>query len=208
MFDHETLWNAIDRLAEKNGLSPSGLAKKAGLSPTLFNPSKRTSKNRKRWPSTESLAAILKATDSSLETFVSLTNPNKRTEQTLPLLSLAQAAANDTFNAQTGGLQTEKLDMMPLPAGTDKTAFAIEVTGRNFEPAYRDGDKIILSPAEKPRRGDHVCVRTKQGDIHIRVMGLEGAQKIELLAFTHDTAPLTLAKKDILWIHRIIWASK
>lgn len=208
MFTHDSLWKAIDLLAEKNGLSPSGLAKKAKLSPTLFNPSKRASKARKRWPSTESIAAILKATGTTLEAFVALIEPEARQNRTLALLSLVEAASNESFDAQTGTLLTEKLDTMPLPADADKAAFAIELSGKSFEPAYHDGDKIVLSPAEKLRRGDHVCVRTKQGEIHIRLLGLEGAQKIELLAFTPNTAPLTLAKKDILWMHRIVWASK
>ena len=43
----------VKLLAERHGLSPSGLARKAGLSPTVFNPSKRLSRKRKRWPSTE-----------------------------------------------------------------------------------------------------------------------------------------------------------
>ena len=41
MWNHESIWAAIDALAAKKGLSASGLAKKAGLDPTAFNPSKR-----------------------------------------------------------------------------------------------------------------------------------------------------------------------
>ena len=60
---HEQIWTALDRLAERSGLSPSGLAKRAGLDPTTFNKSKRiTSDGRERWPSTESVAKALGAT--------------------------------------------------------------------------------------------------------------------------------------------------
>ena len=38
---HEDIWRAIDTLAAENGLSASGLAKRSGLDPTTFNPSKR-----------------------------------------------------------------------------------------------------------------------------------------------------------------------
>ena len=52
---HEQIWNALDRLAGRAGLSASGLAKKSGLDPTTFNKSKRiTADGRERWPSTES----------------------------------------------------------------------------------------------------------------------------------------------------------
>src|ERR1044072_9229826 len=60
MLQHAAVWRGIDRLAAKHGLSASGLARRAGLDPTAFNPSKRiTREGRPRWPSTESVAKIL-----------------------------------------------------------------------------------------------------------------------------------------------------
>ena len=73
MFTHEQVWRAIDALAETNGYSPSGLAKKAGLDPTAFNKSKRHSPDGKpRWPSMESISKILTVTQTSLGRFESL----------------------------------------------------------------------------------------------------------------------------------------
>ena len=47
-------------IAERYGFSASGLAKKAGLDPTSFNPSKRNGPDgRPRWPTTESIARVL-----------------------------------------------------------------------------------------------------------------------------------------------------
>ena len=60
MLSHSAIWDAIDSAARRHGLTPSGLAKVAGLDPTALNPSKRVSKDgRGRWPSTESLAKIV-----------------------------------------------------------------------------------------------------------------------------------------------------
>jgi phage repressor protein C with HTH and peptisase S24 domain len=71
MLTHGQVWAALDRLAERAGLSPSGLARRAGLDPTTFNKSKRvTSDGRERWPSTESLAKALAASGSSIDIFV------------------------------------------------------------------------------------------------------------------------------------------
>ncbi len=42
---HSNVWKALDRLAAEAGLSPSALARRAGLDPTTFNPSKRVSKD-------------------------------------------------------------------------------------------------------------------------------------------------------------------
>ena len=47
---HDDIWRALDSLAAENGLSASGLAKRAGLDPTAFNPSKRVGPDgRARW---------------------------------------------------------------------------------------------------------------------------------------------------------------
>jgi phage repressor protein C with HTH and peptisase S24 domain len=76
---HYSVWRAIDLLAAKHRMSISGLARRAGLDPTTFNPSKRHLPNGKpRWPSTETIAKILAVTDQSLADFASLTRrPNK-----------------------------------------------------------------------------------------------------------------------------------
>src|ERR1700688_4959727 len=89
---HEQVWSALDRLAGRAGLSASGLARKSGLDPTTFNKSKRvTADGRERWPSTESVAKALAATDSSIDSFVQLIGDAARTVQSVPLLALAQA---------------------------------------------------------------------------------------------------------------------
>ena len=73
MLTHAQIWNALDRLAARAGLSASGLAKKAGLDPTTFNKSKRiTPDGHARWPSTESVAKSLAATGTPIDVFVQL----------------------------------------------------------------------------------------------------------------------------------------
>jgi len=76
---HEQIWTALDRLAARASLSPSGLARRAGLDPTTFNKSKRvTPDGRERWPSTESVAKALAAADTPIETFVELMGDGAR----------------------------------------------------------------------------------------------------------------------------------
>jgi len=73
MFTHQQLWDALDRVAELNQLSPSALAKKAGLDATSFNKSKRlTPEGRLRWPSTETLAKVLAAVNMDFASFAIL----------------------------------------------------------------------------------------------------------------------------------------
>ncbi len=73
MFTHKQVWAAIDTIAERYGFSASGLAKKSGLDPTSFNPSKRNGPDgRPRWPTTESIANLLEAAGASVEEFTDL----------------------------------------------------------------------------------------------------------------------------------------
>src|SRR4029078_1848868 len=76
MLSHDQIWGAIYRLAERHDLTPSGLARRAGLDPTSFNKSKRLSiDGRLRWPSTESIAKVLDAPGASMEEFLGLMRP-------------------------------------------------------------------------------------------------------------------------------------
>src|SRR5258708_36539141 len=91
---HNQIWTALDRLAARSKLSPSGLAKRSGLDPTTFNKSKRiTPDGRARWPSTESLAKALAATSVSVESFVSLIADSNGAAQAGPVVRLAEAGA-------------------------------------------------------------------------------------------------------------------
>ena len=99
MLTHDQIWTALDRLAERAGITASGLAKRSGLDPTTFNKSKRiTADGRERWPSTESVAKALAATNTSIDTFVQLIGDAPRTVQSVPLLGFAQAGAGGYFD--------------------------------------------------------------------------------------------------------------
>lgn len=103
---HEDIWRALDTLAAENGLSASGLAKRAGLDPTTFNPSKRRmSDGRARWPSTESLAKVLDATGATLDAFTALVTgaraipaSSRQQSRRIPLIGLAQAGGEGFFD--------------------------------------------------------------------------------------------------------------
>ena len=70
---HQKVWNAIDAIAWNATLSPSGLAKAAGLDATAFNPSKRVGAGgRQRWPSVETIQKILDATGATWFEFARL----------------------------------------------------------------------------------------------------------------------------------------
>ncbi len=209
MLTHAQVWSAIDRLAARAGLSASGLARRAGLDPTTFNKTKRiTPQGRARWPSTESIAKALAATGTPLDTFVALTEPaGGAAARAVPLLGFAEAGAGGYFD--DGGFPAgEGWDEIAFPAVTDEHAYALEVSGQSMEPAYRDGDVILVSPLAAIRRGDRVVVRTKDGEVLAKELKRKTAKSIELKSLNAQHADRTLATSDVLWIARILWASQ
>jgi len=205
---HDQIWTALDRLAERAGLSPSGLAKRSGLDPTTFNKSKRiTPDGRERWPSTESVSRALAAANSSIDTFVQLIGDSARTVQSVPLLGLAQAAASGYFD--DGGFPAGKgWDQVALPAIHDEHAYALEISGDQMRPVYRDGDVIVVSPGTPIRKGDRVVVKTKANELMVRELKRRSAKTLELQSLTSGHADRTLSPGDVEWIARIVWASQ
>jgi phage repressor protein C with HTH and peptisase S24 domain len=207
MLTHADIWNAVDRLATRAGLSASGLAKRAGLDPTTFNKSKRvTPEGRPRWPSTESIAKSLQATGVSLDSFVALIS-DRASAQAVPLIALAQASAGGCFD-DSGLPSGTGWDAMAFPAVNDEHVYALEVTGDSMLPVYRDGTMIVVSPSAPIRRGDRVVLGMQDGEVMARELKRRTAKSIELRALGPDQAERTLAADEVRWIARIMWASQ
>ena len=210
MFTHQQVWNAIDAIAERSGLSASALAKRAGLDSTSFNKSKRVGPDgRKRWPTTESMAKVLSATNTSVADLTGLLDGSGegRHERQIPLIGLVQAGSGGFFDDAgfpVGGSWEE----IGFPGVRDDNVYAVEINGDSMEPVYRDGDIIIVSPNSTPRRGDRVVVRTKSGEVLAKILKRQTAQRLELASFNvkHDT--IIVPAKEVEWIGRIVWASQ
>ena len=209
MLTHAQIWAALDRLAARAGLSPSGLAKKSGLDPTTFNKSKRiTPDGRSRWPSTESVAKSLTATGVTVEQFVSLiTEGAPAPARAVKLIALTEAGAAGYFD--DGGFPSGKgWDEIAFPAIEDEHAYALEISGDAMEPVYRDGTVILVSPAAPIRRNDRVVVKTRDGAVMVSELKRKTAKTVELKSINPSPAERTLAAEDVLWIARIVWASQ
>ena len=210
---HEDIWRALDTLAAEYGLSASGLAKKAGLDATTFNPSKRRMPDgRARWPSTESLAKVLDATGASLELFTSLvtgsaTVTTARPPRRIPLLGLAQAGGNGFFD-DAGFPVGGSWDEVSLPEIGDPHAYALEISGDSMEPVFRDGDMVVISPAAPIRRGDRVVLRTAGGEVMAKQLARRSAKRIELKSLNPEHRDRSFDLMEVAWMHRIIWASQ
>lgn len=209
---HNDIWRAIDALAAENGLSASGLARKSGLDPTAFNPSKRTGPDgRARWPSTESVAKVLAATSTGMDEFASLITGNLRTSsrpsRRIPLIGLAQAGSSGYFD--DGGYPVGGgWDEISLPEVGDPNAYALEISGDSMEPVFRDGDVIIVSPSAPVRRGDRVVVRTGGGEVMAKELLRQSAKRVELSSLNPAHPNYSFELEELTWMHRIVWASQ
>lgn len=214
---HDEIWRALDTLAAENGLSASGLAKRSGLDPTTFNPSKRRMQDgRARWPSTESVAKVLDATGASLEAFTALVTGmralssggnSRNATRRIPLIGLAQAGSDGFFD--DGGYPVGSgWDEVGLPDIADPNAYALEISGESMEPVFRDGDMVIVSPVAPIRRGDRVVVRTTRGEVMAKQLTRRSARRIELRSLNPAHPDYSFELAEVAWIHRIVWASQ
>jgi phage repressor protein C with HTH and peptisase S24 domain len=215
---HDDIWRALDTLAAEYGLSASGLAKRAGLDATTFNPSKRRMPDgRARWPSTESLAKVLDATGATLDAFTALVTGARalpaggRATQAVirrvPLIGFAQAGGDGFFD--DGGYPVGGgWDEVALPEIADANAYALEISGESMEPVFRDGDLVIVSPSAPIRRGDRVVVRTAGGEVMAKQLARRSARRVELKSLNPEHPDYSFDLMDVTWIHRIVWASQ
>lgn len=206
---HAEIWTAIDALAKRFDMSPSAMAKLAGLDPTSFNRSKRGDGDaRPRWPSTESLAKVLEATGVGFSEFAALTERAPPSNpRAVPLIGFAQAGADGMFD-ETGAPLGSTWDAIDFPGLGGEGLYALEITGDDLAPVFRDGDRVLVSPSVEPRRGDRVVVRTTGGELLISELARVTARSVELAALNRDGRDRTLDLAEVDWIARILWASQ
>ena len=206
MLTHSQIWAAIDALAAREGLTPSSLARLAGLDPTTFNRSKRqNSEAQLRWPSTESIAKVLAATGASVDEFLLMIPRSGVPVQRIPFRTLRGAA--DGWFDKAGLPATAGWDEIAFPSATDRNIFGLEISGDHFMPVFRDGDTVIVAPEAQPRRGDRVFVLDVAGKATLAILGRQSASHLHLASLQGDEMePLPLASVQVL--ARIIWASQ
>jgi phage repressor protein C with HTH and peptisase S24 domain len=214
VLSHARIWAAIDQLAGRHSLTASGLARRAGLDPTTFNPSKRIAPDgRPRWPSTESIAKVLQATGERLEEFLDLLRarpdlpPGGQPFRNVPLLGFAQAGTGGFFD--DGGFPAgQGWDEVAFPGPTGEATYALEVAGDSMLPLYRDGDIVIVSPTAACRKGDRVVVRTRDGEVMAKILEKKNSRSVELRSLNPDHKNRMFPVGEIDWMARIIWASQ
>jgi len=195
-------------LAEVNGLSPSGLAKRSGLDPTTFNKSKRSTRDgRPRWPSTESLSKILEATHTTLADFVALVDPGAALQprSTVGCVRLSAMARRQFDAAGFPSASFERVDVQHL---SGPHVYGIEIDSEDFHPVYRPGDTLLVAPDAGIRRGDRVVVMPHDGAPRLGVLARRTAEKLTVATIVDARVVEEIAVGDVAWLGRIVWASQ
>ena len=212
MLTHEEIWRGIDRLAELHGMSPSALARRAGLDPTTFNKSKRiTREGKKRWPSTESLAKILDATGTSFREFVALIDESAKgaaaPSQRLKAIRLGELRPIEDFDPSgfpRGGAWEE----MEFPLIEDPDSYILELDQDLALPCYRAGDLLVVSPNSSVRRGDRVLLCLRDGRLVAGLLERRTVARVTLRNFDREERECPYELDQVAWLARVLWVGQ
>ena len=208
MLSHAEIWGALDRLATKQSISPSRLARDSGLDATSFNKSKRiTSSGKPRWPSTESISKVLRTVGMDFEDFACMAKNKGASGPAIPVIGLAQAGDEGYFD-DAGFPCGGSWEDVRVPGELDENVYALEIAGDSMDPVLRAGDKVLVAPNATVRRGDRVVVKTLGGEVMAKELRKLTDSLIELTSLNPDYEDRTLPRKDVQWIGRIIWVSQ
>jgi phage repressor protein C with HTH and peptisase S24 domain len=129
------------------------------------------------------------------------------TARPLPIIALERMGEGECFSTD-GQPKGEGWGRMSFGTINDRGAFAIEISGRDLDPIYRDGDVVVVSPSAEIRRGDRVVVQSGDGSVRIRRVGRQDAEGV-LLEPVATTGPGEyMPAAQTRWIARILWASQ
>jgi phage repressor protein C with HTH and peptisase S24 domain len=134
-------------------------------------------------------------------------HPLPRQRPTVPLVGFAQAGAGG-FYEDAGFPAGHGLDLIELPAQSSETSYALKVQGDSMLPLYRDGDVLIVQPGATVRKGDRVVVKTAGGEVMAKVLERQSPKAIALVSLNPAHPNRELARTEIEWVARIVWASQ
>ena len=214
MITPEDVWSRLDSLAREQGLTPSGLAKAAGLDATTFNPSRRAGLDGAlRWPSMGSLLRALDVLGVHLATFAAqlpggaspLIPQAEGVSPTpllpsLPLSHLGQAGLFDKGGCPTGAAWED----VEAPFGFTAPAYVVRIDTACLEPVLREGASAVVLPVLEARARDRVLL-LQPGQEAVAGVLLAGAPpRLAPLSAAAGGVPLLWNTAENVWLHRIV----
>lgn len=208
MYAHDQIWQGLDRLAAREGLTISALAKKAGLDATTFNKSKRHMPDgRARWPSTESLLKVLNVSAVTLAEFDQLIRSSDSMVQTgssltVPLIPLSH------YDQENGDKMDGQPDLLPIPTPIMRhpNSFCLEVDHDQWDPRVKAGQILYVAHDVEIRRGDLICLIPSQSDLLplLAVFMRETSQGYDFLDWRESGMSHRLTFGDVRQLLRVL----
>lgn len=125
-------------------------------------------------------------------------------QETIPLISLADAGAGTEWSdagLPVGGA----FDFLIRPPGlTDPNAYAVEVRGESMFPRFKDGERVVASPAAKVMPGHDVIARRVTGEVVCKTLQLSRDNQLLLASANPTHKDLLLKRKEVTFLHKIV----
>lgn len=204
---YEQIWDAVDKLAKSQGMSPSGLAKSAGLDATTFNKSKRIRPDgKKRWPSLDSLNKVMEVCNITFEQFYNLFGKDDKldTSNYIPFCKSSVLGKQQITNKD---IDMSKWNRTVYPDIRD-SLYAIEVDSTNWLPIYKSGATLIMARNSDIRRGDRVVIYCRNETILIKEFVHRTPSNLVIRDINSAQEEYDLPIAEMQLIHRILWASQ
>src|SRR5690606_12605182 len=117
-------------------------------------------------------------------------------------------AGLDGFFDDAGLPTGDGWEQTELPRARE-TLLSLRITGDSMAPVYRDGDTIIVDrEASDVRKGDRVVVRTAGGETLAKEVAALTPRTVTLASINPAYEPRVVARRDIVWMGRILWVSQ
>ncbi len=216
MLSHAEIWNGIDLLAKKLGLSPSALARRAGLDPTAFNPSKRfTNLKKERWLSTETLSKVLEVTKTSLVEFAQLIREKPLIKPYLMDDVFADISLKEKKDMEDDFFRNMHKYITAKSKITDQRileeckpdCFYIIKPSKNSKNKTVPEKSDLLVSVFSPIESGHVILlkrKTHQSHLILRVHNITSS-KLETVGLDDGLETSVFLLNEIEWMVRIIW---
>ena len=96
-------------------------------------------------------------------------------------------------------------DFLPRPAGlADPHAYAVEIRGDSMFPRFKDGERVVVSPQSGAGPGHDVVARLATGEVVCKTLQLARGQQVLLASANPTHEDLLLARRDIIFLHRVV----
>lgn len=191
----------MKELREKARLTQDKLAEIMGLETPNFISQIETGRKK------VGLSVITKfcnALGMDISDFFSEAKEEVEVSQTIPLIDLTGASPDKLYDSNSR-LKVKGLCRIDRPSDLmDEDAYAAIVSGESMAPALRDGDVVIVSPAQQYRDDDIAIVGLRSQELLLRkIMNMDGMLLLE--SSNPSMGARLINPADALFVHPVLW---